>query len=103
MVGWMTGALLGFGAIAILALGPAHEHARAQQSADPMAALKAKFARPGFVPFPADNPPTPARIALGKRLFEDKELSSTGTIACASCHDPRLSFADGEPTSKGVT
>ena len=69
----------------------------------PFAALKAKFARPTFVPRPADNPPSPARIALGKRLFEDKELSSTGTVACASCHDPKLAFSDGEPRGKGIT
>jgi cytochrome c peroxidase len=73
------------------------------QPPDPLAALKAKFARPQFVPHPAGNPPTPERIALGRRLFEDKRLSSTGTVACASCHDPRLSFSDGEPTGKGVT
>jgi cytochrome c peroxidase len=73
------------------------------EPADPLAALKAKFQRPRFVPHPAGNLPTPASIALGKRLFEDKRLSATGTVACASCHDPRLSFADGETTGKGVT
>ena len=77
--------------------------ARAQQPADPLAALKAKFARPTFVPNPAGNPPTAAKVALGKRLFEDPELSATGTIACASCHDPKLAFTDGESTGKGVT
>jgi cytochrome c peroxidase len=77
--------------------------AQAQQPADDLAALKAKFARPTFVPTPADNLPTAAKVALGKRLFEDKELSATGTIACASCHDPKLSFTDGESTGKGVT
>ncbi len=75
----------------------------ARADADPFAALKAKFARPTFVPQPADNLPTPARIALGKRLFEDKQLSATGTIACASCHDPTLSFTDGEVKGKGIT
>jgi len=73
------------------------------QSPDPLAALKAKFERPRFVPRPADNPPSPDKVALGQRLFEDKALSSTGAIACASCHDPRLAFSDGEPTGKGVT
>jgi cytochrome c peroxidase len=73
------------------------------QAPDPLAGLKAKFVRPSFVPHPENNPPSPDKIALGKRLFEDKSLSSTGTIACASCHDARLSFTDGEPTGKGVT
>jgi cytochrome c peroxidase len=72
-------------------------------AADDLGALKASFARPTFVPHPADNPPSPAKIALGKRLFEDAELSVTGTIACATCHDPKLSFTDGEVRGKGVT
>ena len=83
--------------------GRPSKRARAQQAADPVAALKARFARPTFVPNPSGNPPTPAKIALGKRIFEDAELSATGTIACATCHDPKLAFADGEPKGKGVT
>jgi cytochrome c peroxidase len=102
-VAFAAGGVLGFCALATLALRDEPEGAQAQLSADALAALKARFARPAFVPHPADNAPSAARIALGRRLFEDQELSSTGTIACASCHDPRLSFSDGEPTSKGVT
>ncbi len=94
--------LAGFGGLAAVALWPAAETARAQGS-DPFAALKAKFARPTFVPQPADNLPTPARIALGRRLFADKQLSATGTVACASCHDATLSFTDGEVKGKGIT
>ncbi len=86
-----------------MALWAPPDGALAQQPPDPFATLKAKFVRPTFVPRPADNPPSPAKIALGKRLFEDKDLSSTGTIACASCHDPKLSFSDGEPRGKGIT
>jgi cytochrome c peroxidase len=70
---------------------------------EPLAPLKAKFKRPHYVPHPPDNPPTPAKVALGKRLFGEKRLSATGTIACASCHDPLLSFSDGEAIGKGVT
>ena len=88
--------------MAVLALWPAGG-AGAQQAGDDLAALKARFARPGFVPNPSGNPPTAAKIALGKRIFEDPELSATGTIACVSCHDPKLAFTDGEPTGKGVT
>lgn len=46
------------------------------------------------VPIPADNPQTPEKIALGKKLFEDKRFSSTGTVACASCHDAKKAFTD---------
>jgi cytochrome c peroxidase len=96
--------VLGFAAVLSVALWPATESVRAQQpSTDPLEALKARFARPSFVPHPSGSPPTPEKIALGKRIFADPELSATGSIACASCHDPRLAFADGEPTSKGIT
>lgn len=63
----------------------------------------ALFARPSFVPSPPDNPPSPVKAALGKRLFEDPALSVSGKIACASCHDPTLAYADGTRLSAGVT
>jgi cytochrome c peroxidase len=97
------GAVAGFAALAALALWPAPRGARAEQPADPLAALKAQFARPAFVPNPSGDPPTPAKVALGKRIFGDPEVSATGTISCASCHDPKLALTDGEPKGKGVT
>ncbi len=51
---------------------------------------------------PADNPPTPAKIALGKMLYFDKRLSVDGTVACATCHAPRFGFTDGQPVSTGI-
>jgi cytochrome c peroxidase len=96
-------AAMGFLAVAALALRPVSQGVWAAEPADGLAALKASFARPTFIPHPADNPPTGAKIALGKRIFEDVELSATGTVACASCHDSKLGFADGEPKGKGVT
>ena len=50
---------------------------------------------------PKDNPQTPEKVALGERLFFDGRLSANGTVACASCHDPRLAFTDGRPVSVG--
>jgi cytochrome c peroxidase len=97
------GAALGFAALALWSSWEGTKPVRAQAPESSLAALRAKFARPSFVPTPKDNPPTAAKVALGKRLFDDKELSATGTIACASCHDPKLSFTDGEPTGRGVT
>lgn len=95
------GVVLGFAAL--VTVSSLVDPSDAQQPADRLAALKAQFARQAFVPTPADNVPTAARVALGKRLFEDPELSATGTIACATCHDAKLAFTDGEPTGKGVT
>jgi cytochrome c peroxidase len=43
----------------------------------------------GPPPVPAENPQTPATIALGQILFWDEQLSITGTAACGTCHMPR--------------
>ena len=37
---------------------------------------------------------TPARAALGRRLFYDPILSGDGSRSCASCHKPELAFSD---------
>ena len=55
------------------------------------------------VPIPADNPQTPEKIALGKKLFEDKRFSATGQVACATCHDVKKAFTDSPlRTSEGI-
>lgn len=46
-------------------------------------------------PIPAEPWHTPGTEALGKLLFFDPRLSASGQIACASCHDPELGWADG--------
>lgn len=51
---------------------------------------------------PSDNPQTPEKVALGQRLFFDPRLSSDGTIACSTCHDPARAFTDGKVVSTGV-
>lgn len=60
-------------------------------------------ALPAEAPAPADNPTTPAKVALGHRLFHDKRLSVTGEIACASCHDLQgRGGADGRQVARGI-
>ena len=51
---------------------------------------------------PKDNPQTPAKVALGETLFFEGRLSANGTVACATCHDPRLAFTDGRPVAVGI-
>tara|TARA_R110002049_G_scaffold263192_3_gene439384 strand:+ start:393 stop:1451 length:1059 start_codon:yes stop_codon:yes gene_type:complete len=51
---------------------------------------------------PTDNPQTVEGVALGKKLFFDTILSSNGTQACASCHNPQNAFTDSTPTSDGI-
>lgn len=51
---------------------------------------------------PAENPTTPAKIALGQSLFFDKRLSRDGSTSCASCHQPQHAFSDAQPLAKGI-
>jgi len=53
-------------------------------------------------PVPADNPMNAAKVELGRHLFHDHRLSGDGTIACASCHEQSLGFADGRATAVGI-
>ncbi|WP_367025784.1 cytochrome c peroxidase [Methylococcus sp. ANG] len=48
------------------------------------------------LPVPADNPLTPARIALGRKLFYDRRLSLNQTFSCAMCHIPEQGFTSQE-------
>lgn len=68
----------------------------AQASAQVLPAL------PENPPVAADNPMTPEKIELGKQLFFDPRLSSTGTISCNNCHNIMAGGGDGRPTSVGV-
>ncbi len=51
----------------------------------------------GAPPVPAQNPQTPAKIALGQALFWDEQLSVTGTVACGTCHAPQAGGVDPRP------
>ena len=51
---------------------------------------------------PQNNPMSERKIALGRALFFDKQLSIDGTVSCATCHDPASAFASGEAVAIGV-
>ena len=54
------------------------------------------------VPVPVDNPPTAAKISLGRKLFFDERLSHSGELSCGSCHLPHEGFTVTErPTPLG--
>lgn len=60
-------------------------------------------ALPHVAPAPAGNPGTPEKVALGERLFFDRNLSADRQLACATCHDlVQQGGADGRPTSQGI-
>jgi cytochrome c peroxidase len=65
------------------------------------------LARQHFSPLPetlsdADHPLRPALVALGRKLFFDKRLSTDGTVSCETCHLPGLHATDGRSRAIGV-
>lgn len=60
----------------------------------------------GFTPLPAnyfksDSPPSDNLIALGKSLFNEKQLSADADISCASCHTLETGGVDNKQFSDG--
>ena len=53
-------------------------------------------------PVPADNPMSDAKVALGRRLFYDADLSRDGTTSCATCHEQHRAFTEGNASHPGV-
>jgi len=52
---------------------------------------------------PPDNPITPAKVALGRKLFFDRRLSPNRTMSCAMCHIPEQGFTAHElATAVGI-
>jgi cytochrome c peroxidase len=51
---------------------------------------------------PRNNPLTPAKVELGRKLFFDARLSADGRVSCSSCHDPKLAFTDGKVVAEGI-
>lgn len=51
---------------------------------------------------PEDNPLTRGKVVLGKKLYFDKRLSADDTVSCATCHDPKKGFTDGERVAVGI-
>lgn len=51
---------------------------------------------------PLNNPITDGGATLGRVLFYDKQLSSNGTVSCASCHLQEFGFGDTALVSVGV-
>ena len=57
---------------------------------------------PRQVPAPAENPVTPAKVELGRKLYFDTRLSADNTVSCNSCHNVMAGGEDGQPTSTGI-
>ena len=94
----LAGAVLMAGAA--LACGDSPAEPAAGDSVRELLHLPAEFATPAI---PEYNPLTSEKIALGRRLFYDTRLSGNQTQSCASCHEQRLAFTDGQATPRGST
>src|SRR5215471_1312355 len=66
-----------------------------QKAASGTDGLKKLYRRPATIPFPKDNPYTPDKAALGKKLYFDTRLSVTSAQSCGSCHSPSFGWGDG--------
>jgi cytochrome c peroxidase len=56
----------------------------------------------GRINVPADNPTTKEGVQLGRMLFYERKLSADNSLSCASCHQQKLAFTDGQVFSTGV-
>ena len=58
----------------------------------------------GALPAPPqdpENPGTPAKIKLGRQLFEDTRLSGDESLACMSCHPREMGYTEAVRFSEG--
>lgn len=55
-----------------------------------------------LTPLPAVPALDPARVELGRKLFNDPRLSPNGTQSCADCHRLDRAGADGQARSPGA-
>lgn len=56
---------------------------------------------PSTTPALTDNPVTPEKITLGRKLFFDPRLSASGLFSCNSCHNLATGGDDNQETSIG--
>ncbi len=54
------------------------------------------------VQWPKDNPYSKTKWELGRALYFDPRISADNSLSCASCHSPKIGFADGQPNSAGI-
>jgi len=57
---------------------------------------------PSVVPVPLYEGGNERIAELGRKLFFDPKLSSTGEVACSTCHIPERAFANGAAKGTGV-
>jgi cytochrome c peroxidase len=92
----LTGGLLGAFALLLGAGVSVFADARPDRSS-----WQEKFRQPAEITFPETNPYSESKSKLGRTLFFDPILSGSRARSCATCHNPGLSWADGQPRAVG--
>lgn len=103
LVPFLTATSLALSALPVMAQteaidnGALREEAKGVFEAIPekMTAIKQTEDNPEGIPLTAE------KIELGKVLFFDPRMSSSGLISCQTCHNVGLGGVDGLPTSIG--
>ena len=98
--GWLALGGLVLGGLVAASPGGEPSHEAGARAAGPGTEQPANF--PHMVYAPATNQPDAATFELGRQLFYDARLSSTGTISCGSCHQQSRAFTDGRALAVGV-
>jgi len=93
---WKLGSVLAAALLVFGSPGRADDAAPASRGAALL-----EYRPPAQIPFPDDNPYSAAKAELGRRLFFDPVFSNSRTMACATCHDPKLSWGDGRAHAQG--
>ena len=91
MIGFRLHGIVSLGVLATALLAACATH-EAPPPGEPVSRLPA-------LQHPADNPATPAKLALGAQLFIDTRLSASGRMACQGCHYRHLGWTDGKALS----
>jgi cytochrome c peroxidase len=88
------------GPVMAITVGTTKTTSNAAQSDRSIEQLRSEYKRPPVIAFPSDNPYTPQKLQLGKKLYFDTRLSGANVLACATCHNPGYGWGDGQP--KGI-
>ncbi len=95
---WKTTAVIGTVAFVISTIAQVSVIASMERESP-----REKYLWPTEIPYPKEDPYSAAKFELGRTLFFDPILSGSITRSCASCHNPSLSWADGQPRAVGLT
>ncbi|HEX4404043.1 MAG TPA: cytochrome c peroxidase [Polyangia bacterium] len=91
-----------FATVGVVAVGGCRAKPTAPIAATPDAGVSTSgaAARSFYADRFSRKPKVSAETELGRRLFFDTELSASGKMACATCHDP--AFAYGPPNDRST-